>query len=217
VSDAKPYEKIKMRLLNAAQSTLAHLGALAGYEFSHQAARDPILSDLTLAMLEGETAATLPLVSGMEPIRYIASSISRIRNTAIRHRCHQIGTDGSQKIGQRLVDPLRERLATGQSGRLLILSLSAWIAYVLAGAQRFGARWAPSDPWAEKIMAIGERASDLRDAAASVLALHQIFGEGLGRTDIAAAVADDLAGLLQGEPRGHVRRLTSGEARPSNG
>ena len=36
-------------------------------------------------------------------------------NTAIRHRNHQIATDGSQKIVQRLLNPLRERLRRGQA------------------------------------------------------------------------------------------------------
>ena len=41
VADAKPYEQIKMRVLNAAQSTLAHQGALVGHDFTYQAAADP--------------------------------------------------------------------------------------------------------------------------------------------------------------------------------
>ena len=98
-------------------------------------------------MLERETASTLPNVAGMEVERYIETSLARIRNRAIRHRCHQIGTDGSQKIVQRLVDPLRERLAAGQSADLLTLSIASWMAYCLAGSPRFGRRWVPSDPW----------------------------------------------------------------------
>jgi fructuronate reductase len=97
VPDAKPYEKIKMRLLNAAQSTLSHLGALVGHQFSFEAADDPLLRTLTRRMLQSEASTTLPLVEGMGAGRYIESSFARITNSAIRHRCHQIGTDGSQK------------------------------------------------------------------------------------------------------------------------
>ena len=137
--DAKPYEKIKMRALNAAQSTLSHQGALVGHEFSFEAAADPILSALARRMLERETASTLPTVPGMEAAGYIQTSLKRIGNAAIRHRCHQIGTDGSQKIVQRLLDPLRERLAAGLSADLLILSVASWMAYCLKGSRRFGA------------------------------------------------------------------------------
>ena len=64
VPDSRPYEQIKMRVLNAAQSTLAHQGALIGLEFSYQAAADPVLSALTRRMLERETSSTLPKVAG---------------------------------------------------------------------------------------------------------------------------------------------------------
>ena len=205
VADAKPYEKIKMRLLNAAQSTLAHLGALAGHEFSHQAANDPILSSFTLAMLEHESATTVPLIASMEPRRYIASALSRVRNTAIGHRCHQIGTDGSQKIGQRLLDPLRERLSTGRSADRLALSVASWIAYVLSGAKRFGARWRPADPFADRIIAIGEGGASLPDVSRSVLAIGSIFGADLQRADLAESIAGHLAGLLQGDPRAYLQ------------
>jgi fructuronate reductase len=65
VADAKPYEEIKMRVLNAAQSTLAHQGALVGHEFTYQAAADPVLAALTRKMLERETSTTLPKLAGM--------------------------------------------------------------------------------------------------------------------------------------------------------
>ena len=180
VADAKPYEQIKMRVLNAAQSTLAHQGALVGHEFTYQAAADPVLAALTRRMLEQETSTTLPKLTGMEIAPYIDQSMARIRNTAIRHRCHQIGTDGSQKIVQRLVDPLRERLATGQPAGLLTLAVASWIAYGLSGARRFGARWAPSDPYAETVIAIGEKNSDWPELARAVLSIASDLRRGHG-------------------------------------
>ena len=136
VPDAKPYEKIKMRLLNAAQSTFSHLGAIVGHEFSFEAAADPILMTLTRRMLSAETSTTLPPVDGMDPEAYIDSSMARIANSAIRHRCHQIATDGSRKIVQRLVDPLRARLVRRQGAPLLTLAVAGWMAYCLSGAQK---------------------------------------------------------------------------------
>jgi fructuronate reductase len=91
VADAKPYEKIKMRLLSAAQSTLSLQGALLGYEFSFEAA-DPMLSALTRRMLERETTSTLPSVPGMEVATYINTSLVRIGNSAIHHRCKISGS-----------------------------------------------------------------------------------------------------------------------------
>ena len=176
VADAKPHEQIKMHVLNAAQSTLAHQGALVGHEFTYQAAADPVLAAPTRKMLEQETSTTLPKLAGVEVAPYIDQSVARIRNTAIRHRCHQIGTDGSQKIVQRLIDPLRECLAAGQPAGLLTLAVASWIAYGLSGARRFGARWTPSDLYAETVIAIGEKNADWSELAKSVLAITSIFG-----------------------------------------
>ena len=204
VADAKPYEQIKMRVLNAAQSSLAHQGALVGHEFTYQAAADPVLAALTRKMLEQETSTTLPKLAGMEVVPYIEQSMARIRNTAIRHRCHQIGTDGSQKIVQRLVDPLRDRLAAGQPAGLLTLSVASWIAYGLSGARRFGARWTPSDPYAETVIAIGERNSDWSELTKSVLSIAPIFGTDMARPELVATIARRLHGLLGGDARGYL-------------
>ena len=204
VADSKPYEQIKMRVLNAAQSTLAHQGALVGHEFTYQAAADPVLAGLTRRMLERETSTTLPKVAGMEAAPYIDRSMARIRNAAIRHLCHQIGADGSRKIVQRLIDPLRERLAAGRSADLLTLSVASWIAYGLRGARRFGARWTPSDPYADGITAIGEKKSDWLELARSVLAIAPIFGTDMVRPQLVEPIARHLRGLLGGDPRGYL-------------
>ena len=74
------------------------------------------------------------------------SSLARIANSAIRHRCHQIGTDGSQKIVQRIIDFLRERLVQGRSAPLLTLAVAGWIAYCLSGAERFRTSLEPCRP-----------------------------------------------------------------------
>jgi fructuronate reductase len=208
IRDAKPYEKIKMRVLNAAQSTLSHLGALVGHEFSFQAAADKILITLTRRMLEKETSLTLPEVKGMEVGAYIVSSVARIGNSAIRHRCHQIGTDGSQKIVQRLVDPLRERLATGHSAPLLTLAVAGWMAYCLSGARRFGRRWAPSDPCADTVIAMGEQCrEDFAALAKAILGVRVVFGLDLTTPPMVAAVGAHLRGLLEGDSRGYLAGL----------
>jgi fructuronate reductase len=205
VRDAKPYETIKMRVLNAAQSTLSHLGALVGWEFSFEAAADPVLRTLVRRMLEVETRSTLPDLEGMEVGAYIESSMARIANTAIRHRCHQIGTDGSQKIVQRLLGPLRDRLAAGRSADLLTLAVAGWIAYGLSGARRFGKRWTPSDPWAETIIALGEQSSeDFAGLAKAVLDIQAIFASDLATPPLAAAIGAHLRGLLEGDARAYL-------------
>jgi fructuronate reductase len=209
VAHARPFELIKMRVLNAAQSTLSHLGVLLGHEFSYEAVADPVLAAVTRRMLERETLSTLPRIEGMEFGLYLETSFVRIANSAIRHRCHQIGTDGSQKIVQRILNPLRERLDQRQSAEWLTLSLASWIAYIFSGAARFGRRWAPSDPWAAKLIAVADSpGASFQQLAAGALGVAPIFGAGLATQPIVEALAADLNGLLSRDPRAFlVRRL----------
>jgi fructuronate reductase len=205
VADVTAYEHIKMRVLNAAQSTLSHLGALAGLNFSFEAAADPALARFVRAMLEGETFSTLANLGDMPIGPYLETSMARIRNTAIRHSCHQIGTDGSQKIVQRLLNPLRERRAAGRSTALLTLGVAAWIAYVLGGCERFGRRWTAHDPWSAALMSEGDRpGADFTDIARSVLAIAPIFGGDLADAPMAARIGAHLKGLLAGDPRAYA-------------
>lgn len=208
VPDVEPFEWIKMRVLNAAQSTLSHLGPFLGHTFSFEAAADPLLSGMVRRMLVKETAQTLPELSGMAVAPYIQTTFERIANKAIRHRCHQIGADGSQKIVQRLVNPLRELSQRGEPAPHLRLAVAAWIAYVLAGASAFGSRWAPSDPFAPQIISLGEVShGDLYALAAKIIGISAIFGNEPPAIDLPQSVAKHLSGIFSNDPRAYLASL----------
>jgi hypothetical protein len=63
------------------------------------------------------------------------------------------------------------------------------------------ARWTPSDPYAETVMAIGDRISDTVDLAKSVLAITAIFGSDMARPQLVDPIARHLRGLLCGDAR----------------
>ena len=56
-----------MRVLNAAQSTLAYLGVLAGHEHTSDAMADPLLAAFVRRMLVEESVPTLQPVPGIAP------------------------------------------------------------------------------------------------------------------------------------------------------
>jgi fructuronate reductase len=208
VNGVKPYEHIKMRLLNAAQSNLSHLGALLGHTFSFEAAADPLLAGLTHRMLERESAMTLSQVAGMTIGDYIATTFERIRNTAIRHRCHQIGTDGSQKIIQRFLSPYRERRSKGQESQLLEVAIAGWMAYVAAGAKRFGRRWKADDPIVTQMLSIADAPSSaITDIVSNALKIRQIFGDDLQGPDLRLRLAAHVDGLLGPNPASYLATL----------
>jgi fructuronate reductase len=209
VADVTPFEQLKMRVLNAAQSTLAYLGVLAGHTCTCDAVADPLLEAFTRRMLTTESVPTLPPVPGMTPLAYVEQSLARLHNTAIRHRCHQIATDGSQKLPQRLINPAAERLARGQPIPRLTVAIAAWMAWLVRASGRFGRQWPAEDPDAARVAAIADRTGD--DAAAltaGILSLDTVFDPALAaREDFRRPLAAALAGLLSPDPMAVVRRM----------
>ncbi|MBZ9675666.1 mannitol dehydrogenase family protein [Mesorhizobium sp. ES1-1] len=207
VDDVTPFEHLKMRVLNGAQTTLATLGVLAGLEHTLDAIADPLLSTFVHRMLVEETLPTLTPVPGMDPSAYVEQSLGRLRNTAIRHRNHQIATDGSQKIVQRLLNPIRDRLRQGAGIGLLSVPVAGWMAYLIQASDRFGKRWPVSDPYAGRVAAIAdETGHDPRALAAAIIAIDTIFDPGLAANEtFRAAVTSALGAMLSDDPMAAVR------------
>ncbi|MGE3305717.1 MAG: mannitol dehydrogenase family protein [Rhizobiaceae bacterium] len=209
VDDVTAFEHLKMRVLNGAQTTLCYLGVLAGHEHTCDDMTDPLLVHFVRRMLLEETLPTLAPVPGINPSDYVAQSLDRLRNTAIRHRNHQIATDGSQKIVQRLINPIRERLARGETVALLSTALAGWMVYLIRASQRFGHAWTADDPYAGKVAEIADRVGD--DAAAlvgEILAMRALFDAELAASAaFRSAVTDAVAGLLSADPMGYLANV----------
>ncbi|RIA00517.1 mannitol dehydrogenase family protein [Cereibacter sphaeroides] len=127
VADVAPYERMKHRILNGAQTAIAHLGALSGFATSFDAASDPVMG----AWLERFCAAqarTLACPPGEDLAAYCRATMERLRNPHIRHPLTQIGTDSSFKLGQRIVEAAEHHLE-GPEARLYALTVAAWMRY----------------------------------------------------------------------------------------
>ncbi|WP_407061726.1 mannitol dehydrogenase family protein [Aureimonas sp. SK2] len=181
VADVEPFELMKLRLLNGSHSTLAYLGYLAGHETVSQAMADEPFAALLAAMMEREIAPTLPPLPGFDLAAYRAELLGRFRNPALRHRTWQIAMDGSQKVPQRLLGTIRDRLAAGEPFERLALGLAGWIRYA-GGRDERGGAIDVRDPLRDRLQALSEAAGDdparLADAFLSV---REVFGDDLGR------------------------------------
>lgn len=212
--DVTAFELLKMRVLNASQTTLCYLGLLAGHEHTCDDMTDPVLTTFLRRMLLDESLPTLPSVPGVSPERYVEQSFARLSNTAIRHRNHQIATDGSQKIVQRILNPIRERLRKDQSVELLSVAVAAWIVYLIYGSRRFGRRWVADDPFADHVAVIADRVGhDSGRLTNEILAVESVFDKELfEQPDFRETIARHLDGLLSDEPIAYVRRLLDATA-----
>lgn len=194
VDDVEPYEVVKFRLVNGAQSMLSYLGALADVKTTAAAAAHPVLRRFVEQQLAVEVQPSLPAVA-FDVDRYRSQVIDRVLNQAIHHTCHQIATDGSRKIVPRFVHPLRDALAAGRSAPMLALGIAAWIRYQL-GVTDGGKTFVSNDPAAMTLAAIVRAAgSEPLDVAAAVLQVADIFGDLSVDRRAVAAVAAGLSSL----------------------
>lgn len=127
VADVAPYERMKHRILNGAQTAIAHLGALSGFATSYDAASDPVMG-VWLARFCTAQAQTLECPPGEDLDAYARATMARLRNPHIRHPLTQIGTDSSFKLGQRIVEAAEHHLDGPQAG-LYALTIAAWMRY----------------------------------------------------------------------------------------
>ncbi len=197
VTDVAPYELAKLRLLNGSHSTLAYLGSLAGHETVADAMAAPGFAALVHRLMLEEAAPTLPPVPGLDVERYAASLIERFRNPALRHRTAQIAMDGSQKLPQRLLDTVRDRLAAGQSCASLALGVAAWMRYV-TGTDEKGQPIDLRDPLAGDLRRLTAGLATAGPLAAALLAFEPVFGTDLRHSRVFhGAVETALASLIQ--------------------
>ena len=178
VEDVEPYELMKLRMLNGSHSSIAYLGYLAGHQHVSDAMGDKAFVELIHGLMSEEVIPTLPMARA-ELEAYRDRLLERFANPALKHRTWQIAMDGSQKLPQRLLDTIRDRLAAGQSIDRLALGVAGWMRYV-TGVDETGGAIDVRDPLAARFAEIA--ASSGRDAEALARALAgipEIFGTDL--------------------------------------
>ena len=179
VHDVAPFELMKLRLLNGSHSTLAYLGYLLGHEFVWQASRDPLIATLIERQMAEEIVPTLMRLPGMDLPGYCSELMTRFRNRALPHKTRQIAMDGSQKLPQRLLGTVRDRLIAGAPLVHLPLAVAGWIRYA-SGSDEHGGRIDVQDPLAETFRGIVQEANgDPGPIADGFLDLASVFGADL--------------------------------------
>jgi fructuronate reductase len=179
VSDVAPFEVMKLRLLNGSHSTLAYLGFLLGHEFVWQASRDPLIATLIERQMAEEIVPTIARPPGIDLAAYCGDLMTRFRNAALPHKTRQIAMDGSQKLPQRLLAVVRDRLTASAPLVHLPLAIAGWIRYA-SGSDEHGGRIDVQDPLAETFRAIVQEANgDPGPIADGFLDLASVFGADL--------------------------------------
>lgn len=179
VEDVRVFEKIKLRLLNGAHSTMAYTGYLSGFQYISEVMEQPAFVNLVKTYMAREAGETIAAPAGFDIEAYKQQLRDRFSNKALKHRTWQIAMDGSQKLPQRLLETLREQLAGNGNIDILCLGVAAWIRYV-SGVDEQGAPIEVSDPLAKELRAACD-ANQGNPAAMvkAVVSIQKVFGADL--------------------------------------
>lgn len=202
VQDVAPYEFMKLRLLNASHLAVSGLGRLAGYETIDEAMADPLIARYMTALMDRETGPTLPPVPGIDLAAYKATLVERFCNTAIKDTVERVNTDAPLNV---LVDPIRDRLRTGEPLDLLALALAAWLRRV-RGEDEAGQ---PIDVRHPLAPLLRERAVQGGADPAPLLGITALFGETGTDPRLVAPVGRWLAGLYRDGSRATLARAAA--------
>jgi mannitol 2-dehydrogenase len=171
VPDVRPYELMKLRLLNAGHQAIGYLGHLAGYRYTDEVCRDPAFATFLLSYLTDEASPTLAPVPGVDLPSYRRMLLERFGNPHVRDTLARLCVDASDRIPTFLLPVVRAQLASGGEITRSALVVAGWARYA-EGVDEQGGPIEVVDRLLETVLAAAQSAdprSFLRDTG--------VFGE----------------------------------------
>jgi fructuronate reductase len=197
VDDVRPYEAMKLRMLNGAHSMLAYAGFLSGRRY----VRDTVGPQGFRSLIERHfeaAASTLPQLPGIDLSVYAQQLLSRFANPAIAHETYQIAMDGTEKLPQRIFAPALEALEQELDVRPFAFVVAAWMRYCM-GRLDDGTRFALRDPRESEISGLLSTANTSSDVAEALHALPNLFPQRLRTDPVWRHTVDGCLGTMMGE------------------
>lgn len=175
-NEIEAWENMKLRCLNGAHSTLAYLGQLTGRDTVADAMQLPLITGI-LDALWTEVLQVLHAPAAVDPKDYVEQLKKRFCNPALKHRTAQIAMDGSQKLPQRLLATLRERMAAGLPSPAIATAIAAWMYFAVKTAHTPGG--VLNDPLSTEILAQAKVSTEPAIIIEKLLSIDKIFGTDL--------------------------------------
>jgi fructuronate reductase len=173
-TDVAAWEAAKLRLLNASHSLLAYLGLAAGKATISDAVAEDAFLTACSRMMADDVLPTLSLPEGLDGTEYCAQVLSRFANPALGHTTAKVGSDGSQKIGLRLLSTVRANLDAGREPRWAALAVAAWMHHVASTPETL-----LDDPLAAELHAVLPAGRSAAAVVPALLGCRSVFDAGL--------------------------------------
>jgi len=198
VTDVRPYQTMKLRLLNGTHSAIAYLGQLRDLETVSDAMRDPLVGPFARRLMTEDLRSTLAAPEGYDVLAYCSQLLRRFENPSLAHRTQQIAMDGTQKVPVRWLPALRSAMNSGGELPQVERALAAWLHYLMAQRSDSGSALVISDPGAAALGARMRARNNPNDVVRAALAQTSVFGESPWTDAFIARLSKHLATVRNG-------------------
>lgn len=173
VPKVDPYEKMKIRLLNAGHSLLGFTGALCGHLTIDEAVKNPLIAGFLRKFMDKEVSPVLEKLEGIDLETYKNNLVQRFANPYIGDRLSRICSESSSKIPKFLLPTIREQLDREGPLHCSAFIIASWCHYLeQAGTAKHD--WEILDEMKE-VLIRGAKSSNNEDPLA-FLKIKPVFG-----------------------------------------
>ena len=174
VDDVAPYEKLKLRMLNAGHSVLGLVGSLAGFDSIHSAMDGKGMRELLSVFMTKEVMPQLDEVAGIDVLDYRDELLSRFSNPYIKDSLARICSQSSAKIPVVLLPTVLDNLKNKGIISIAAFTLACWCYYSDKQMSQDGKALEIDDVLAD---ALHQAASGGGANPTAFLALKTVFGD----------------------------------------
>ncbi len=174
VPDVTPYEKMKIRLLNAGHSVLGIPGAIHGHPTIDACMKDVVSAKFVRQFMDKEATPILGEIEGIDIEKYKDTLEERFANPNIKDSVSRICSESSAKLPKFLIPTLRENLENGGSIKYATFILAAWCYYSDKGIDENGE---PLEIIDEQKVELHQAAKDTESDLKAFLDQSEIFGD----------------------------------------
>ena len=173
VPDVTPYEKMKIRFLNAGHSVLGIPGAVYGHATINACMEDKIFASFMRQFMDREVSPLLGEIEGIDLTDYKNNLEERFANPNIKDSVSRICSENSAKLPKFLIPTIQENLVAGGSIKYGTFILAVWCYY---SDKRVDVNNNPIEIIDDRKAELHQRANQYEQDRLSFLRIPDIFG-----------------------------------------
>ena len=174
VPSVKPYEFMKIRILNGGHASLCYPSALLGLNYVHESMEHPTIGPFLDALERNEIIPTVPPVPDISLTEYWKIIGHRFTNPTLNDTIGRNCYDGASRQPKFIVPVIQDNLEAGRNVDGFALVSALWCRYC-QGKTESGETIAANDPQWDRLQALALSAKD--DPSLWLNGLKEVYGK----------------------------------------